>query len=209
MNVTRESYGTLADGTAVDLYTLTNAAGLRARLTNYGAILVSLEVPDRDGKPADITLGYDTLDGWVKDTSYFGATIGRYGNRIAGGRFTLGDTEVTLATNNGENHLHGGIIGFDKVVWDAEVVGRNAVRFTYLAKDGEEGYPGNLSIAVTYTLTDANELQIDYLATTDKPTPVNLTNHTYFNLTGEGEETILDHVLMINAMAVTPRHLQA
>ena len=207
MNVTRESYGTLADGTAVDLYTLTNAAGLRARLTNYGAILVSLEVPDRDGKPADITLGYDTLDGWVKDTSYFGATIGRYGNRIAGGRFTLGDTEVTLATNNGENHLHGGIKGFNKVVWQAKPVKQAdavGVEFTYVSKDMEEGYPGTLSATVVYTLTADNALKISYEAATDKPTVVNLTHHSYFNLAGQGTSDILGHELMLNADRYTP-----
>lgn len=138
------------------------------------------------------------------DKPYLGAVVGRYGNRIAKGQFSIDGKEYELATNNGENHLHGGVIGFDKVVWDAAVVDKNAVKFSYLAKDGEEGYPGNLQIAVTYTLTEQNELKIDYLATTDKKTPVNLTNHTYFNLKGEGEGTILDHELMINAKATSP-----
>ena len=155
---------------------------------------------------ADITFGYNDVSGYMNavDKPYFGAVVGRYGNRIAKGRFTLDGEEYKLATNNGENHLHGGVIGFDKVVWNAEIIGKNVVRFTYLAKDGEEGYPGNVSIAVTYTLTEENEIQIDYLATTDKATPVNLTNHAYFNLKGEGEGDILGHELMINAKGFTP-----
>lgn len=196
----------VADFDSIREYTLKNKAGMEVKLTNYGATVTAIKTVDRDGNTADIALGYGDVSGYMNavDKPYFGSVVGRYGNRIAKGRFTLDGEEYELATNNNENHLHGGVIGFDKVVWDAEVVGRNAVRFTYLAKDGEEGYPGNLSIAVTYTLTDDNELQIDYLASTDKATPVNLTNHTYFNLKGEGEGTILDHELMLNAKGFTP-----
>ena len=196
----------VADFDSIQLYTLKNKAGMEVKLTNYGAIITSIKIADRDGTFADIALGYNDVSGYMNavDKPYFGAVVGRYGNRIAKGKFTLDGEEYELATNNGENHLHGGVIGLDKVVWDAEVVGKNAVRFTYLAKDGEEGYPGNLQIAVTYTLTEENELKLDYHATTDQATPVNLTNHTYFNLKGEGEGTILDHELMLNAKGFTP-----
>ena len=187
MNVTPEPFGTLPDGTAVELFTLTNSKGLKARLMTYGAILVSLEVPDRDGRLGDVVLGYDSLEAYVKNNPYFGAIVGRYGNRIAKGKFTLDGATYTLATNDGANHLHGGRKGFDKVVWKADPI-RTAeavgVRFSYLSKDGEEGYPGNLSVAVEYTLNEANELAISYGATTDKATPVNLTHHTYWNLNG-------------------------
>lgn len=156
----------VADFDSIQEYTLKNKAGMEVKLTNYGATVTSIKTVDRDGNMADIALGYDDVSGYMNavDKPYFGAIVGRYGNRIAKGRFTLDGEEYELAANNGENHLHGGVIGFDKVVWNAEIVGKNAVRFTYLAKDGEEGYPGNLSIAVTYTLTDDNELQIDYHA---------------------------------------------
>ncbi|WP_342793761.1 aldose epimerase family protein [Pontiella desulfatans] len=190
----------------IKLYTLKNKVGTTVKITNYGATVTSIICADRDGNMADIALGYNDVSGYMNavDKPYFGSIVGRYGNRIAKGKFTIEGTEYELATNNGENHLHGGVIGFDKVVWDAEVVDKNMVKFSYLAKDGEEGYPGNLQIAVTYTLTDDNELQIDYLATTDQKTPVNLTNHTYFNLKGEGEGDILGHELMLNAKATTP-----
>ncbi|MFA6174289.1 MAG: aldose epimerase family protein [Kiritimatiellales bacterium] len=196
----------VSDFDSVREFTLHNRHGMTVRLSNYGAIVTAIEVPDRCGKTADVALGYNSLEGYVNavDRPYFGAIVGRYGNRIANGKFTLNGKEYTLAKNNGENHLHGGLMGFDKVIWDAKVTGKNAVQFSYLAKDGEEGYPGNLSVKVTYTLTDDNELRIDYLATTDKATPVNLTNHTYFNLAGEGYPTILDHRLMIVADAFTP-----
>ncbi len=196
----------VADFDSIQEYTLKNKAGMEVKLTNYGATITSIKTADRDGKMDDIALGYNDVSDYMNavDKPYFGSVVGRYGNRIAKGRFTVDGEEYELATNNGENHLHGGVIGFDKVVWDAEIVGKNAVCFTYLAKDGEEGYPGNLSIAVTYTLTEENEIQIDYLATTDKATPVNLTNHTYFNLKGEGEGDILGHELMINAKGFTP-----
>lgn len=190
----------------IKLYTLRNKKGTTIKITNYGATVTSIVTVDRDGNLADIALGYSDVSGYMNalNKPYFGAIVGRYGSRIAKGKFSIEGKEYALATNNGENHLHGGLIGFDKVVWDAEVVAPNTVKFSYLAKDGEEGYPGNLQIAVTYTLTEENELKIAYLATTDKKTPVNLTNHTYFNLKGEGEGTILDHELMINANGFTP-----
>ena len=205
MEIQKAPFGQTPDGAAVEIYTLTNDKGLRARLMTYGATLVSLEVPDRNGKPGDIVLGYDTLDGYFKSSPYFGSIVGRYGNRIAKGRFTLDGVTYELAKNNGENHLHGGIKGFDKVVWTAEPVrepGSVGVKFSYLSRDGEEGYPGNLSVSVIYTLTNDNELKISYEATTDRATPVNLTHHSYFNLAGEGD--VLGHELMINADAYTP-----
>jgi aldose 1-epimerase len=201
------AYGKTADGQQVDLYTLTNNKGMEAAITNYGGIVVSLKTPGHGGQLADVVLGFDSLGGYLKDHPYFGAIIGRYGNRIAKGRFKLNGVEYKLATNNGENHLHGGIKGFDKVVWAARDVSTPeaaALELTYLSKDGEEGYPGNLSVTVVYTLTDNNELRIDYTATTDKDTVVNLTNHSYFNLAGEGSGDILGHELMINADAFTP-----
>jgi len=200
--VMKQDYGTLPDGRTANLYILTNANGLKATLTNYGAILVSLEVPDRDGKLADVTLGYDSLKGWLSNTSYFGSTVGRYGNRIAKGMFTLDGKTYTLATNNDPNHLHGGIKGFDKVLWDARRVkrpGAVGVEFTYTSPNGEEGYPGNLKATVTYVLTDDNELRVEFKATTDKPTIVNLVHHSYWNLTGDPNNTILDHELMLAA----------
>jgi aldose 1-epimerase len=206
MNVQKEPFGVLPDGTAVDIYVLTNAFGLKARLMTYGATLVSLELPDRNGKFEDCVLGYDGLDGYVKNSPYFGSIVGRYGNRIAKGRFTLDGVTYSLATNNGENHLHGGVKGFDKVVWNAEPFAEaNAVgvKFSYLSKDGEEGYPGNLSVSVAYMLTNDDELHLDYTATTDKPTPINLTHHSYFNFTG-GKRDILGHELRINADRFTP-----
>ena len=206
MNITRESFGQLPDGTAVELYTLINAKGVKARLMTYGAILVSLEVPDRDGRLGDIVLGYDALEGYVKNSPYFGAIVGRYGNRLAKGRFALDGKTYTLATNNGENHLHGGLRGFDKVVWKAEETrpaGAVGVKFSYLSKDGEEGYPGNLAATVEYTLNDANELAIAYTATTDKATPVNLTHHSYWNLAG-AKIDILGHALELPADRFTP-----
>ena len=206
MAIQKESFGTTKDGQAVDLYTLTNN-GVTAKITNYGGILTSLVVPDRDGNPGDVVLGYDTLDENIADNPYFGALIGRYGNRIAKGKFTLDGAEYTLATNNNENHLHGGIQGYDKVVWDAESSDLDdgvALKLTYLSKDGEEGYPGNLSCTVVYTLTDDNELVIDYEATTDKATVINLTHHSYFNLGGHDSGEILDHELTLTADNYTP-----
>ncbi len=206
-SVIKRDYGSMPDGRTVELYTLTNANGLKATLTNYGAILVSLEVPDRDGKLADVTLGYDSLEGWLSNTSYFGSTVGRYGNRIAKGKFTLDGKTYTLATNNGENHLHGGIKGFDKVLWDAKPIkrpGAVGTEFTYTSLDGEESYPGNLRATVTYLLTNKNELRIEFKATTDKPTIVNLVHHSYWNLTGDPKNTILDHDLMLVADQFLP-----
>lgn len=201
-SVQKTSFGKLPDGTAVDLFTLTNANGLIAKITNYGTIITELHVPDRNGKPGDIVLGFDNLAQYLKGHPYFGCTAGRVANRIAGGKFTLDGKTYKLATNNGPNHLHGGVKGFDKVVWKAEPQAGAAVKFSYRSPDGEEGYPGNLDAEVLMTLTDANELRIDYTAVTDKATPVNMTNHSYFNLAGEGH--ILGQELMIAADYYTP-----
>ncbi|HXN36181.1 MAG TPA: aldose epimerase family protein [Opitutaceae bacterium] len=195
------------DGRDVDLYVLTNANGIVAKVMTYGATLTELDTPDRGGKPDDIVLGFDNLAGYLKKEPYFGAIVGRVGNRIAKGRFTLDGKAYQLATNDGPNHLHGGIKGFDKVVWDARVVpsdGGQAVEFTYLSRDGEEGYPGNCTVRATYRLSDANELSISYVVTTDRDTPVNVTNHSYFNLGGPERGGILDHVLTLNADRFTP-----
>jgi aldose 1-epimerase len=207
MNIKKQTYGKTEDGKNVDLYTLTNAHGLKAEIINYGGIVTSLQVPDRDGKFADIVLGCDNLEDYAKKSPYFGALIGRYGNRIAKGRFTLDGVEYKLATNNGPNHLHGGIKGFDKVVWNAEPMETKegpALKLTYLSRDGEEGYPGNLSCTVIYTLTDSNELKISYEAKTDKNTIVNLTHHSYFNLAGFNSGDILGHEMQILADNFTP-----
>lgn len=186
-------------------FTLKNDSGMSVTLTNYGATVTSIRVADRDGEFADVALGYDKVESYMNavDKPYFGSIVGRYGNRIAKGKFSIDGEEFTLAANNGENHLHGGVIGFDKVVWDAHIDGESVV-FSYLAKDGEEGYPGNLDIEVRYTLADDNSLSIEYFAETDKATHCNLTNHTYFNLAGEGNGTILEHKLMIAGDAFTP-----
>ncbi|MBD2752879.1 aldose epimerase family protein [Spirosoma validum] len=204
--IEKASYGQLADGQTADLYTLRNASGMTAKITNYGGILVGLTAPDKDGKFEDVTLGQDSLSAYVKNNPYFGALIGRYGNRIAKGKFTLDGKTYSLVTNNMGNHLHGGTVGFDKVLWTATPIEGDepALKLTYTAKDGEEGYPGNLSVTVTYTLQKDNALKIDYQATTDKPTVVNLTNHTYFNLTGGAKRDILDHVLTLNADRFIP-----
>ena len=204
--VTRAPFGKTRDGKAVEIYTLTNAHGLEMRVITYGGIITSLKVPDRAGHLDDIVLGFDTLDGYLKDSPYFGAIVGRYGNRIAKGQFTLNGATYKLATNNGPNHLHGGVKGFDKVMWNA-VPGDSAdgvsVTLTRTSPDGEEGYPGNLQASVRYTLTDKNELAIDYRATTDKATPVNLTQHSYFNLAADSGD-ILGHELTIHASRYTP-----
>lgn len=203
----KESFGKTREGQSVELYTLKNRNGVEAKITTYGGTVVSLKVPDRNGKLDDVVLGFDDIEGYQKGTAYFGALIGRYGNRIAKGRFKLNGVEYRLATNNGENHLHGGVRGFDKVVWNARPLksaNGSALELTYLSKDGEEGYPGNLSVKVIYTLTDKNELRIDYSATTDKDTVVNLTHHSYFNLAGQGNGDILGHKLMINGDRFTP-----
>jgi aldose 1-epimerase len=199
-------YGKLNDGREVKIFTLTNPKGLTARITEYGAILVSLEVPDRQGAKADVTLGYDTLAGWLTNTSYFGASVGRFGNRIAHGKFTLDRKAYTLATNNAPGglpcQLHGGIKGFDKVLWQGEPVrkaGARGVALTYTSQDGEEGYPGTLQVKITYWLTDANELVWEAEATTDKPTVLNLVHHTYWNLSGDPTKPITDETLMLAA----------
>jgi aldose 1-epimerase len=194
------------DSQAVDLYTLTNKNGVEVKITNYGGKITSWITPDKNGTKANIVLGFDSAKKYVPAVPYFGALIGRYGNRIAKGKFVLDGKTYTLATNNGANHLHGGNKGYDKVVWTAEptVDSVAALTLTYLSKDGEEGYPGNLKVMVKYTLTDADELKIEYTATTDKPTPLNLTNHSYFNLSGDLTSTILDEEIQINADRYTP-----
>ena len=205
--VTRAPFGKLPDGSAVEAFTLTNPSGMEVRAITYGAIITHLKTKDRAGKLDDIVLGYDDLDGYVKQNPYFGAIVGRYGNRIANGQFTIDGKAYTLAKNNGPNHLHGGIKGFDKVVWKGEPFekgGDVGVVFTYVSADGEEGYPGKLEARVTYTLTPKDELRVEYLATTDKPTHVNLTQHTYFNLAGPGTRDILDHQLRLDADRYTP-----
>jgi aldose 1-epimerase len=204
--VTETAFGTTPDGKSVSLFTLRNRNGVETRITNYGGIVVSLSVPDRNGKFDDVVLGFDGLAGYLqKDVPYFGALIGRYGNRIAGGKFTLDGKTYTLAKNNGPNSLHGGNVGFDKKVWTAEPgADGQSLKLTYTSPDGEEGYPGTLTATVVYSLSDADELKIDYTATTDKPTVVNLTNHSYFNLAGQGMGDILNHQLQINASRFTP-----
>lgn len=200
LTIKKEKFG-MVDGKQADLYTLTNAKGMVVKITNYGGIIQTLTAPDRNGRYDDVVLGYDSLEQYVNNSPYFGAIIGRYGNRIARGRFTLNGVEYKLATNNGVNHLHGGIKGFDKVLWQAKPVKTDStvgLELTYLSKDGEEGYPGNLNVKVIYTLNNDNALKIEYFATTDKPTPVNLTNHSYFNLTG-CKRDVLGHELWINA----------
>jgi aldose 1-epimerase len=205
--VKTESFGKTKEGEEVTLFTCTNRNGLVLKMIDYGAIVVSLETPDKSGKLANITLGFDKLDGYLNRHPYFGSTVGRYGNRIAKGKFKIGDEEITLATNNGPNHLHGGVKGFDTVMWKGEKV-ENAdgvgVKFTYTSPDGEEGYPGKLDTTVTYLLTNDNELRIDYEAKTDKPTVINLTNHNYWNLGGAGSGQILEHELMLNADKYIP-----
>jgi aldose 1-epimerase len=209
-SITSTSFGQLPDGRAATLYTLTNASGVRADITNYGAIVVRLFVPDRTGRLDDIVLGYNSVADYARFTPYFGAIVGRVGNRIAHGRFTLDGRNYSLATNNTPNgvpcHLHGGNVGFDKVLWSARpgvVNGAPTLELGYRSADGEEGYPGNLDVTATYTLGADNSLRVDYRATTDRATPVNLTQHSYFNLKGEGRGDILDHVLQLKASRFT------
>jgi aldose 1-epimerase len=203
--VQQEEFGT-REGRPVNLYTLKNAHGIEIKAMNYGGIIVSIRVPDRKGQFADVVLGHDKLEGYIPNPPYLGAIVGRYANRIANGTFTLDGKTYTLPKNDGPNTLHGGTTRtFDKVVWEAEPLkGKNGVAFSYLSKDGEEGFPGNLKVKVTYTLTDSNELLIDYEATTDKATPINVSQHSYFNLAGQGTGDILDHEVMINADRFTP-----
>jgi aldose 1-epimerase len=207
MGITQQPFGKTADGTPVNLYTLTNAQGVHATITNYGGIIVGMAVPDRKGHLADVMLGFDTLDGYLSRSPYFSAIIGRCGNRIGNGRFTLNGVTYTLAQNNGKNHLHGGLKAFDKVVWQAKErpdSNNPGLELRYVSPDGEEGYPGTLSVTVVYTLTAENALKMEYTATTDQATVVNLTNHAYFNLAGAGNGTILQHELLINANWFTP-----
>lgn len=205
VNITKVSWGNAA-GKPVDLYTLTNGKGVEAEISTYGATVVRLKAPDKSGKPGDIILGFDTLAGYLQDEPYLGAIVGRYGNRIAHGRFTLEGKQYNVPKNDGDNSLHGGKKGFDKVVWNAKPSSDTngaSLELTYLSKDGEEGYPGNLSMKVVYTLTAAGEVRIDYSATTDKPTVLNPTNHTYFNLSG-GNGDILKHNVTLYASRFTP-----
>ena len=205
VSLSASSFERSIDGKQTGLYTLKNKNGVQAFFTNYGGRLVSLVMPDKKGRMTDVVVGFDDVDKYRKSTEpYFGATIGRFGNRIAKGRFTLDGKEYQLSVNNGLNTLHGGKKGFQDVVWDAEQPNDRTVIFSYLSKDMEEGFPGNLNVKVTYTLTDDNTLQMDYRATTDKKTVVNLTNHAFFNLNGEGSGSILDHTLQINADRYTP-----
>jgi len=202
-----QPFGMTHRGEAVSLYTLKNAHGMQAKVLDYGGIIVSLRVPDRNGRLDDVVLGFDSLGDYERGSPYFGAIIGRYGNRIARGRFTLDGRTYTLATNNGPNHLHGGVRGFDKVIWSVTPFQRSdsvGLVMNYTSPDGEEGYPGTLRATVTYTLTDKNEFIFDYQATTDRPTPVNLTQHSYFNLAGDGKGDILGHVVTLNADRFTP-----
>ena len=207
IQVRKEAFGKTGDGRPVDLYTLANSKGMEVRAMTYGGIIVSIRVPDKNGKIADVVLGHDDLDGYLVNPPYFGAIVGRYANRIANGTFTLDGVKYTLPKNDGPNTLHGGLIGFNKVIWQGEEF-KNAkgagVSFTYLSKDGEEGFPGNLKLKVTYTLTNENQLIVDYEATTDKATPLNISQHSYFDLAGEGSGDILGHELMLNADHFTP-----
>ncbi|OAM90322.1 galactose mutarotase [Termitidicoccus mucosus] len=209
--ITMTAFGALPDGRAAQLYTLTNSQGAQVAITNYGGIVVRIVVPDRGGSMADIALGYENAGKYAAGSPYFGALIGRYGNRIAHGRFTLDGKTYKLATNNDPGGipctLHGGNVGFDKVLWSATpLMEKDAagLRLHYVSTDGEEGFPGNLDVTVTYWFNNANELRLEYSATTDKATPVNLTNHSYFNLAGEGGDTILSHILTLNASKYTP-----
>ncbi|MCF7567849.1 galactose mutarotase [Sabulilitoribacter arenilitoris] len=203
--IKNENFKTKIKGKQVDLYTLKNDNGITAQITNYGGRVVSLWVPDKQGDYQDIVLGYKTIDGYLNSNEiYFGALIGRYGNRIAKGKFVLNNSVYKLATNNDANHLHGGVNGFNNIVWGAKQISDSKLELTYLSKDGEEGYPGNLNVKVIYKLTNNNELQIEYIATTDKATPVNLTHHSYFNLLGAGKGSINNHLLQIKASRFTP-----
>ena len=206
-SVSRAPFGVAPDGTPVDAYTLTNGHGVEVRIITYGGIVTTFKAPDRAGRLDDIVLGFDDMKGYVSSSPYFGAIVGRYGNRIARGRFTLDGATYTLAINNAPNHLHGGLKGFDKVVWAAQSFKGDSgvgVALTHTSPDGDEGYPGTLRSRVTYTLTDRDELVVDYQATTDKATPVNLTNHTYWNLAGDGRRDILGHLLTLEADSLIP-----
>ncbi|MFQ5807555.1 MAG: aldose epimerase family protein [Phycisphaerae bacterium] len=210
-SIEKRMWGKTEDGQTAHLYTLTNKNGMTVRVTNYGCVIVSLTAPDRAGKYADVVLGFDRLDDYIKDSPHFGCVVGRYGNRIARGKFSLDGKTYALATNNEPGgipcHLHGGNVGYDRVIWDAEAIiraGAVGLKFHYLSRDGEEGYPGDLDVTMYYWLADTNELRIEYSATTDKATPVNLTHHSYFNLAGAGNGDILGHELMLAADRFTP-----
>jgi aldose 1-epimerase len=202
--VSDDEFGKLPDGTAVHRWTITNAGGASLSVISYGATIVSLNVPDRDGKLGDVELGFDKIDDYLKKSPFFGATVGRYANRIGGAKFSLDGVEYRLPANNGKNTLHGGRRGFDKRIWDGKPLDDHSVELTYVSKDGEEGFPGNLTAHVQFSLSDANVLHIDYTATTDKDTVVNLTNHSYFNLAGQGNGNVLKHQLTIDADQITP-----
>ena len=208
MSIRKDLFGTMPDGLEVFIFTLENSQGSYARVMTYGATLVSLVVPDKNSRRSEITLGFDKFDDYLtKNIPYLGVVVGRVANRIENARFTLNGKHYSLAANNGPNHLHGGLKGFDKVVWSADVTDAHegdAITFSYLSPDGEEGYPGTMECSVTYILTEQNELILVYSATTDAPTPVNLTNHAYFNLAGTMSDTILDHMMLINADSYTP-----
>lgn len=201
MSIIKENFGKTKDNKNVYIFTLTNTSNAKAKIMTYGATIVSLVVPDKNGHLADVVHGYDTIEAYENGDKFFGAAIGRCGNRIEYGKFSINGKEYSLAQNSGKNHLHGGLKGFDKVVWDANIVDneKNILTFSYLSKDGEEGYPGNLKVTITYMLTNDNALKINYKAISDKDTVVNLTNHSYFNLTGNQALTALDHKLMINS----------
>jgi aldose 1-epimerase len=205
LSVSQSSFGQIPTGPTADLFTLTNAQGMVIKITNFGGIITEIHVPDKLGVFADVNLGFDNLEAYLqKDVPYFGALIGRFGNRIAHGKFTLDGETYQLATNNGNNHLHGGLVGFDKVVWNAtsfETANSVGITLTYLSVDGDQGYPGNLDVTVIYELTNDNEILVKYHAVTDKATPINLTQHAYFNLAGKGD--VLDHEIMINADSFT------
>ena len=206
-SISHNHFGITTDGDSVTQFVFSNGNGLEVKIINYGGIVTHLKVPDKNGKIEDVVLGYDNLNEYIKATPYFGAIVGRYGNRIAKGKFTLDGQEYSLAINNGENHLHGGIKGFDKVVWEAEAFENEnevGLKLHYLSRDMEEGYPGNLDVSVVYTVKKNNEISIDYFAATDKTTVVNITQHSYFNLTGNAKRDILDHAVMINADNLLP-----
>ncbi|WP_299781822.1 aldose epimerase family protein [uncultured Formosa sp.] len=207
LTIEKSKFGIMPDSTTIDKFTLKNANGVELNVITYGGRITSLKVPNKDGKFENVIIGFDNLEDYLKDNPFFGALIGRFGNRIAKGKFTLDGTEYNLAINDGPNHLHGGVDGFDRVVWTAEPFegeDNSSLKLTYLSKDGEEGYPGNLKVTVIYTLTNDNALDVSYEATTDKATVVNLTQHAYFNLTGDFTKDILDHEVMINADAFLP-----
>ena len=207
MVIEKSKFGKLDDGSAIDKYVMTNKNGMEVSVISYGGRIVSLKVPDKNGKLENVTLGFDNIEDYVSENPFFGALVGRYGNRIAKGNFNIDDTQYTLVTNNGENHLHGGTVGFDKIVWAVQPIegaDESKLELRYVSKDGEEGYPGNLEVTVLYTLNNKNELKVDYTAITDKPTVVNLTQHSYFNLSGDFSKDILNHEVTLHADSFIP-----